>query len=168
MERELIRRRRNEGITPSLRLLLTVAVIGALGFVLAACSSPMSDDPAVDDSPSDDAPADDGAGADSTAPTDIVRININFDNPEEPTIAFTGVQSGDVEEHQGLTVEASAAFSSYEWLIDGTSSAAVSVSGPTDNTAEIDTGELGLGTRTLTLIVDSMYSAQTRFTVVQP
>ena len=97
-----------------------------------------------------------------------MSIVISFDNPQEPTIAFTGVPSGEVDEDQLLTVETTSGFSSYEWLIDGTSSAALSVSGPTDNTAEIDTGELGLGKRTLTLIVDDMYSAQTSFTVVQP
>ena len=112
--------------------------------------------------------AGESVNASPLSPTDTVSININFNNPEEPTIAFTGLSSGNVEENQVVTVEATSGFSTYEWLIDGTGSAALSVSGATDNTAEIDTGELGLGTRTLTLIVDAMYSAQTSFTVVQP
>jgi hypothetical protein len=100
--------------------------------------------------------------------SDTVSIVISFDNPQEPTFAFTDLPLGEVDEKQVVTVEATAGFSDYEWLIDGIDSAALSVSGPTDNTAEIDTGEVGLGTRTLTLIVDGMYSAQTSFTVVQP
>jgi hypothetical protein len=55
---------------------------------------------------------------------------------------------------------------SYAWYVDGVASGQSDALSTEGATATIDTGELGPGPHTLSVVVDGLYSAELPFTVV--
>lgn len=101
--------------------------------------------------------------ATTTENTGAATITIDFQNPENPAITFTGAVD-EIARGEPLTVVASAGYLQYDWYLDGsTSDPALSA---VDDRATIDTGTLGFGTHTVTLIVDDLYSGRFSFRVV--
>lgn len=102
--------------------------------------------------------------ASATTEGETATVIINFQNPANPEITFTG-NVAQVVRGQLLEVSASAGYAEYTWYLDGDSAAAaLSTAG---SSATIDTGGLPLGTHSLAVVVSGGYSGQFSFDVVE-
>ena len=90
-------------------------------------------------------------------------IVVDFQNPEDPDISFSGT-ANEVLRGESLNISASSGYSSYEWYLDGSTTVSALSSNGAD--ATIDTTTLAFGVHTVSVVVDESYSAQFTFLVV--
>mgnify|MGYP006281572845 CR=1 FL=1 len=92
-------------------------------------------------------------------------VEILFDNPDDPTIVFSG-GSSPIDQGSMLTVTVEGAYTGHEWFLNSHPPASHQGLGTNGAEANIDTSQLGLGVHTLHVFVAEGYSASIAFEVV--
>jgi hypothetical protein len=98
-----------------------------------------------------------------TLPVAEGTVQIDFDNPDNPEISFTGA-TDTLRKGEVVTVGADGGYTGHVWRLNGqVSHTALTATG---SSAAIDTSHLDHGTHTVSLVVTEGYSAQFSFNVV--